>query len=76
VRHAGNRSLHIKPDIDDIMVLVLDPENDAIGELLFSTINMVVDEAITRPAEAERLVANLPEGAKAAIARRDAAKGE
>lgn len=72
IRYAGNASLHIRSEVDGVMVLVLDPRNDEIGEVLFSTINMVVEERITRPAQASALVGSLPEGVREAMAKRDA----
>ena len=41
---------------------------------LFELINIIVDEMITKPNKAKALFDRLPEGAKAAIARRDQAQ--
>jgi hypothetical protein len=70
VRHAGNKSLHVEDEPDDVMVLVLDEGNTEIGPLIFEAINLLVDERVTKPAAVEALFDGLPQGVKDSINRR------
>lgn len=72
VRHAGNKSLHVDDEPDDVMVLVLDEGNTEIGPLIFEVVNQLVDEQVTKPAMAKNLVNSLPDGVREAIERRAA----
>ena len=60
IRHTGNKALHVEDEPDDVTVLVLDPEEEEIAELVFATINNLVDELITRPARARALFEKVP----------------
>lgn len=75
IRHTGNEALHVADEPDEIMVLVLDPDEEEIVELIFESINDLVDELITRPAKRASAVARVParvrEGAKQARAKRE-----
>lgn len=70
VRHAGNKSLHVEDEPDDVMVLVLDEGNTDIGTIIFEAINLLVDERITKPGAVAALYAGLPDGVKESIERR------
>ena len=72
VRHAGNKSLHVDDEPDDVLVLVLDEGNTEIGPLIFEVVNQSVDEQVTKPAMAKNLVNSLPDGVREAIERRAA----
>lgn len=63
VRVVGNNAVHPgEIDIDD---------NPDIALKLFSLINIIADTMISQPKEIERLYSNLPDGAIAAIQKRD-----
>lgn len=62
VRYAGNKSVHVEDVPDEVMVLVLDEENAAILELLFRTVNDVVDELVRVRKESDEAYALLPPG--------------
>jgi len=68
IRHTGNMALHAGDAEDDLMVLVLDPEQEPIVGLFFEAINDLVDELITRPARAQALFEKLPEDVRAKVA--------
>jgi len=70
VRHAGNKSLHVEDEPDDVMVLVLDEGNTEIGPIIFEAINLLVDERITKPAAVAALYDGLPDGVRASIEKR------
>jgi len=70
VRHAGNKSLHVEDEPDEVMVLVLDENNTEIGPIIFEAINLLVDERVTKPAAVSALFDNLPQGVKDSIERR------
>jgi len=60
IRHTGNKSLHVEDELDDVMVLIMDPEQEEIVELIFAAINDLVDELITRPARTRAVFDRLP----------------
>ncbi len=70
VRHAGNKSLHVEDEPDEVMVLLLDENNTEIGPIIFEAINLLVDERVTKPAAVSALFDNLPQGVKESIERR------
>ena len=39
VRHAGNKSLHVDDELDEVMLLILDPDEAEIVELIFESVN-------------------------------------
>lgn len=61
IRVAGNASLHVADTPDDVQVLVLDPEETEIVELMFDAINVLVEELITKPRQMEGYYNKLPE---------------
>lgn len=68
IRHAGNKSVHVAERSDDgVLVLILDQEDEAIVEVLFSAINQVVDELVTRPRQYSELFDQLPEAVRRGI---------
>ncbi|MCL2038643.1 DUF4145 domain-containing protein [Candidatus Saccharibacteria bacterium] len=64
----GNNGAH-PGEID----LVAEPEK---VEKMFSLINYIADRMITQPKELDEMFNGLPEGAKVAVAKRDATRGE
>jgi len=69
IRHVGNKSLHAEETPDDAMVLVLDPDQTEIVELIFETINDLVDELITKPKRARAMHDLVPDRIRAAVKR-------
>lgn len=67
VRHAGNKALHVEDNPDDLTVLVLDPLDDQVAEVIFTAINDLVDELVTRPALADSLFERLPDAVRARL---------
>lgn len=72
IRHAGNKSLHVEDDPDELTVLVLDPGEEEVVDFMFTAINNLVDELITRPRKAAELYALVPQGVRDRV---DKAKG-
>lgn len=70
IRHAGNKSVHAEDELDEVLVLVLDDEDVEVVELLFSAINELVDELITKPNRHADLVSRLPQSVQDQIMRR------
>jgi hypothetical protein len=67
-RVVGNNAVHPgEIDVRD------DPE---IATKIFSLINLIVSDRITRPAEIERIYKSLPEKSREAITKRDARPGK
>lgn len=64
IRHAGNKSLHAEEDPDQLTVLVLDPGEEEVVDFMFTAINNLVDELITRPRKAAELYALVPQGVR------------
>ena len=60
IRHVGNRSLHVDDSSDEIMTLVLDPQDVEIVELIFISMNDLVEELIARPDRAKAIYDRLP----------------
>lgn len=67
VRHAGNESVHPNSDPDDVMILVLDPANEAVVSVMFESINDLVDELISKPRRQQELFEKLPENVRGAL---------
>lgn len=63
VRVVGNNAVH--PGTISLQ------DNPEIAAALFALVNLIVEQMITAPAQADAVYALLPEGARAAIARRD-----
>jgi predicted RNA-binding Zn-ribbon protein involved in translation (DUF1610 family) len=70
IRHTGNKSLHVEDKPDDVMVLILDPEHEEIVELIFTAINNLVDELITRPARARDVFDRVPERIRSQVGKK------
>lgn len=70
IRHAGNKSLHVSEEIDDVLVLVLDEKEVEVVELLFSAINELVDEMVTKPKRHQALIDRLPPAVRDGVERR------
>lgn len=73
VRHSGNKSLHVEDAPDDLMVLVLDPDQVQLMPLLFAAVNQLADELVARPRAADEIFAAIPGGVRANV---EAALGE
>ncbi|WP_166871520.1 DUF4145 domain-containing protein [Salinibacterium sp. ZJ450] len=67
IRHVGNKSLHVEDEPDDVTMLVLDPNEEEIVELIFESINDLVDELITRPARSRAICERVPERVRAMV---------
>jgi hypothetical protein len=72
VRHAGNKSVHVEANPDDVMVLVLDEGESEVMELIFDTVNDLVSELITRKNKMLKYEALIPDGVKQAAERKRA----
>jgi len=64
IRHAGNGSLHVEDQPDDVIVLILDPEETEIVDLIFAAINDVVDELVTRPKRTRAVFEKVPQSVR------------
>jgi hypothetical protein len=64
IRHVGNKSLHGEDEPDDVMVLVLDPDEEEIVDMIFTAVNNTVEELITRPKKTAGFFAKVPEGVR------------
>ena len=73
IRHAGNQALHVADAPDDVLVLVLDEEDEGIVEVLFSAINDLVDELVSKPRARQRLFDGVPASVIDAVERKKAA---
>jgi hypothetical protein len=60
IRVAGNSTLHVADEPDEILVLVLDPGETEVVELIFETINDLVEELIAKPAKVTNLYSKIP----------------
>lgn len=67
IRVAGNSSLHVKDQPEDVLVLVLDTESVAVAELMFTALNELVDELVEKPSRAAELYSTLPESIRARV---------
>lgn len=61
IRIAGNASLHVNDEPDDVMVLVLDPGETEVVELIFEAINDLVEAQIAKPNKVASLYSKIPE---------------
>jgi hypothetical protein len=75
IRHAGNKSLHVEDNPDPLTILVLDPEEEKIVEYIFTAINNLVDELITRPREADELYETVPQEVRDRVDKAKSAPG-
>ncbi|MFG6502503.1 DUF4145 domain-containing protein [Microbacterium sp. P05] len=77
VRIAGNASLHVGDDEpDDVLVLVLDPGETEIVELIFEAINDLVEAKIAKPNKVANLYSKIPESLREKVDKVFQAKGE
>ena len=67
IRVAGNGSLHVDDEPDDVLVLVLDPGAVEVVELVFESINDLVEELIAKPDKVAKLYAKVPSGIRARV---------
>jgi len=67
IRVAGNSSLHVKDQPDDILVLVLNPESVQVVALVFAALNDLVEELITKPVRVAALYEKVPESIRAKV---------
>jgi hypothetical protein len=70
IRHTGNKSLHVDDEPDDVMLLILDPEEEQIVDLIFASINGLVEELVTRPREVDAIYGRIPEHIRDAVRKR------
>ncbi|WP_375399177.1 DUF4145 domain-containing protein [uncultured Amnibacterium sp.] len=61
VRHVGNSAVHVDEVPDDTTVLVLDRSTTEAVDAIFTAINGVVDEFVTKPKQTARFAALIPE---------------
>ncbi|GAA3743889.1 hypothetical protein GCM10022239_19140 [Leifsonia bigeumensis] len=61
IRHVGNKSLHGADQGDQSVILILDESQTELVDLIFSTINALVDELITKPKAAAGYLSLIPE---------------
>jgi len=64
IRVAGNASLHVDDEPDDVLVMVLDPGETEVVELIFEAINELVEEKIAKPAKVDALYSKIPESVR------------
>lgn len=72
IRHVGNKTLHVEDEPDAATLLVLDEDQSEIVELIFQSINDLVDEKITRPKAAAEALRLVPEQVRARVKGLDA----
>ena len=60
IRHVGNKALHGSDTPDDSVVLILDDTQTELVDLIFESINQLVDELVTKPNSSKRFLAMLP----------------
>jgi hypothetical protein len=61
IRIAGNDSLHVDDEAPhDVLVLVLDPGETEVVELIFEAINDLVEEQIVKPKRVSDLYGKIP----------------
>lgn len=65
IRVAGNQSLHVPDQPGDLLVLVLDPEETEVVDLMFEAINELVEQLITRPARVLSHFEKVPDAVRA-----------
>lgn len=76
IRVAGNSSLHVDDEPDDVMILVLDPGETEIVGLIFEAINDLVEEKIAKPSKVSDLYAKIPESLRERVDKVFDAKGQ
>ncbi|ROQ40961.1 uncharacterized protein DUF4145 [Frondihabitans sp. PhB188] len=67
IRHVGNKTLHVEENPDAATRLVLDETQTEIVDLIFQSINDLVDERITRPLAAASVLRLVPESVRSRV---------
>lgn len=67
IRHVGNKSLHVDDEPDEATVLVLTDEQTQVSAYIFAAINSLVDELVTKPAQARAMFQRLPPGVQGRV---------
>jgi hypothetical protein len=67
IRHTGNKSVHVEDQPDAIMVQILDPEQPGVLEMIFRSINDLVEQLIAYPQKVEALFENVPEKVRSEV---------
>ncbi len=65
IRVAGNQSLHVPDQPEELLVLVLDPDETEVVDLMFEAINELVEQLISRPARVASHFEKVPEAVRA-----------
>ena len=60
IRHVGNQALHGSGIPDDAVVLILDETQTELVDLIFESINELVDELVTKPKASKRFLSLVP----------------
>jgi len=61
IRHVGNQALHGSGTSDQSVVLILDETQTELVELIFESINELVDELVTKPKASKRFLELVPQ---------------
>ncbi len=64
-RHVGNKSLHGDDNPDEAVLLLLTDADSELMDVIFESINLVVDDLITRPALVDDIYDKVPAGVRA-----------
>ena len=68
IRYAGNKSLHGDyGEPSEVMVLLLNPEELEIVDVIFDSINELAQELVTKPQKTRSLFEKLPDDIRAAF---------
>ncbi|QYF74139.1 DUF4145 domain-containing protein [Cryobacterium sp. PAMC25264] len=62
IRHVGNQALHGSETTDDSVLLILDETQTELVDLIFESINELVDELVTKPEASKRFLSLVPQG--------------
>jgi hypothetical protein len=65
IRVAGNQSLHVPDQPGELLVLILDPDETEVVDLMFEAINELVEQLITRPAKVVTHFEKVPDAVRA-----------
>lgn len=63
-RHVGNESLHGGDNPDEAVILLLTDADSKLMDAIFESINLVVDDLITRPARVDKIYDTVPIGVR------------
>lgn len=67
IRVVGNATLHVGDEPDEMLVLILDPAETEIVELIFEAINDLVEELIAKPSKVGKLYEKIPATIRARV---------